>query len=364
MKLIFLILIPLLSFGQFLSDEKGKEAVQKAYDKLYNQEWNEANVLLKPVLEKYSGHPVSHLIKASILQMRYIPIESNGTKFKEYLSELEQCRGMAGELIENEDLKAEVTFYLLASHGYIAQAYHNKGDFLKAAYEGKKAYGYMKDGFTMVSSNPEFYFTNGLYNYYREQYPVNHSEIKPIIVFFNKGDKAKGLKELDKAKSNALFTKNEAAFMLMGIYLKYQNDNIKALKIAKELRNKYPQNTSFRMKYIEALIRNNALVDAQVELKSGLGDGYGLFELAKLLFLAQCESDAAKSKAYFAKAIKVKAEGHFVQDYKSMAYYGLANGLYKSNDLSSARLMLKEAKKIAEYTWVKTAVENLEQKLK
>lgn len=364
-KLLFsLLLFSNLCFGQFLQDQVAQELVKKAYNKLYNEEWVEATSLLNPVLEKYKNHPVSNLIRASVLQMRYMPIEDNASKQKEFLAELEKCRSRAENLLKQSDLKAEVTFYLLASHGYIAQAYHNNGDFFKAAYEGKKAYNYMKDGFDLVGANSEFNFTNGLYNYYREQYPVNHAEIKPIIVFFNKGNKAQGLKELNKAKNEALFTKNEAAFMLLGINLKYENNSKEALRIARELFRKYPNNTTFKMKYLETLVRNGLNAEAEIALKKGLGSGKGLYELAKLLFLAQIETDPNKAKAYFAKAIKTDAKGHFVQDYKSMAYFGLADEFYKNKELESAKLMLKEAKKIAEYTWVKTAVQSLDQKLK
>jgi tetratricopeptide (TPR) repeat protein len=360
----FLYLISSLSFGQFLQDGVAQESVKNAYNKLYNEEWNEANALLMPVYEKYKNHPVSHLIRASVLQMRYVPIEDNLVKRKEFLGELEKCRAKAEELLKQPQYRAEVTFYLLASHGYIAQVYHNGGDFLKAAYEGKKAYNYMKDGFELVRSNPEFNFTNGLYNYYREQYPVNHSEIKPIIIFFSKGSKSQGLKELSKARNEALFTKNEASFMLLGINLKYENNTKEALRIASELFHMYPRNTTFKMKYLEALIRNKQYNEAEKELRKGLGSGKGLFELAKLLFLAQIEVDPDRAKAYYAKAIKIEAKGHFVQDYKSMAYFGLAEEFYRNKELESARLMLKEAKKIAEYTWVKSAVISLDQKLK
>lgn len=349
--------------GQFLKDKVAQVAVQKAYDKLYNEEWNEATQLLIPVYEKYKNHPVSNLIKASVLQMRYMPIESNVAKQREFLSELELCRAKSEQLLKQADVKAEVTFYLLASHGYIAQVHHNNGDFFKAAYEGKKAYNYMKDGFTLVNTNPEFNFTNGLYNYYREQYPVNHTEIKPIIVFFNKGDKQKGLMELNKAKNEAIFTKNEAAFMLLGINLKYENNSKEALKIASALFKKYPKNSTFKMRYVEALIRNSQKEEAAKVINSGFGNGRGLFELSKLLFLGQIETDANKAKAYYAQAIKVSAKGHFVQDYKSMAYFGLADEFYNNGEITSAKLMLKKAKEIAGYTWVKSAIDSLEQKL-
>lgn len=364
MKSIILLLLTLPCFGQFLQDKNAQLQVQKAYDKLYNEDWTEANHLLIPIYQRYKNHPVSHLIKASVLQMQYTPIESNVSKQKEFLNELEMCKNKAEVLLKQAELKAEVTFYLLAAHGYIAQVHHNNGDFFKAAYEGKKAYSYMKDGFALVNTNPEFNFTNGLYNYYREQYPVNHPEIKPIIVFFNKGDKAKGLKELNKSRKEALFTKNEAAFMLLGINLKYENNLAEALRIAKDLYKRYPNNSTYKMRYVETLIRNGQNDIAAKEIHTGFGSGRGLFELSKLLFLAQIEPDSKRAKAYFAQALKVNAKGHFVQDYKSMAYYGLANEFYKNAELENAKLMLKEAKEIAEYSWLKSAIQSLDQKLK
>ena len=43
------------------------------------------------------------------------------------------------------------------------------------------AYGLMKEGFTLQNKFPEFYFTTGLYKYYREFYG---NEYGPILNFF------------------------------------------------------------------------------------------------------------------------------------------------------------------------------------
>lgn len=345
--------------GQFLFDETAKNQVSKAYDKLYNEEWYLAEEILQPIYVKYKNHPVSHLIKASVIQMKNVPIESNPKALSSYLSELENCKVLAEKMLSNSNLVAEATFYLLAAHGYIAQVNHNKGDFLKAAYEGRKAYSYMKDGFELVSQNPEFNFTNGLYNFYREQYPETHGEIKPVVMFFSKGNKSKGLIELNKARTEALFTKHEAAFMLVGIYLKYINDNRKALEIARSLHKSFPRNDIFLMKYIESLIASGNINQAKLLLNQELKPKTELLKLARWLFLGQCERDNSLAKAYFANAIKIKAEGRYVQDYKSMAYFGLSQGFYKDNELASAKLMLKEAEKIAEYKSVKAEVDAL-----
>ena len=68
----------------------------------------------------------------------------------------------------------------------------------------------MKTGFDLMHKNPEFYYTTGLYNYYREQYPESHPGYKTVVWVLAGGDKEKGLQLLHKASKEALFTKTEA----------------------------------------------------------------------------------------------------------------------------------------------------------
>ena len=105
---------------------------------------------------------------------------------------------------------------------------------------------------------PEIDFGNGLFNYYSiwisDRYPL----LRPIVNFFPKGDKKKGIEELTNASGNSFYTRTEAQFFLMRIYLGERN-LINALQLSKYLNETYPDNSIFHKYYTQILYQNGKL---------------------------------------------------------------------------------------------------------
>jgi tetratricopeptide (TPR) repeat protein len=352
--------------AQFLSDSDSHQFVIEGLDAIYNQEFKKASGILQPVYEKYTGHPVSYLLKATNLFWQYQPIEANPSKTKEYLALLEQCKKTAEKLVENDKYKAEATFYLLSAHGFIARVYHHNRDYIKAGLEAKAAYSYLKDGFELVDQNPDFLFTNGMYLFYREQYPETHPQIKPIIYFFKNGSKVNGLKALNQAGQKALFSKIEAKNYLGGIYLKYENRNAEALRIYQSLVQKYPRNPDFYLRYVQSLVATNDLTKAKKVIEN-LDLFFGTDQkLGYLLFkglIAEKSGDFKSAEGYYEKVLAFKGNGGYSDDFLSMAKLGFGRIKLASGNRAEARELLKEALAMAEYNWVKSEAEKLLDKL-
>lgn len=369
-KIFFLACFLLNSFssqGQFLEDTKSKELVSSGLRKVYNLEIKPAQQILQPVIDKYADHPVSYLIKSLLLQQEFIPIESNTAKLNLYLQNLKKCIELATELEKKDVYKAEATFYLLASYGLIAEIYHNKKSYLVAANEGRKAYQFLRDGFELKSVNPEFYFTSGVYDFYRERYPQTHPEIKPIIVFFKKGNEERGIDYLRTATKKAIFTNVESRIFLMGILLKYKNECYEANKLGEGLVNEFPRNSEFRMRYTETLLAIGKYELASDQLTKLTGSGV-LFETSRNLFngliFEKKDGNFDQALIHFAKSIKSNDKGRYIKDYKSMAYLGMGRIFLKQNNFAKAELFLKESLKIAEYPAVIKEANELMLKLK
>ncbi|KPM48851.1 hypothetical protein AFM12_09805 [Jiulongibacter sediminis] len=348
--------------AQFLNDRDSHQFVIDGLDAIYNQEFDKASKTLQPVYEKYSGHPVSYLLKATNLFWRYQPIEANPAKAKEYLGLLEQCKREAQKLVKIENYKAEATFYLLSSHGFIARVHHHNHDYIKAGLEAKVAYSFLKDGFDLVEQNPDFLFTNGMYLFYREQYPETHPQIKPIIYFFKGGSKANGLIALNQAGQKALFSKVEAKNYLGGIYLKYENRNAEALRIYQSLVQKYPKNPDFYLRYVQSLVANNELAGAQkavekLRLFSGTDQklGYLLFKG----LIADRSGDFKTAEGFYEKVLLLKANGGHTDDFVSMAKLGSGRIKLANGNKSEAEELLEDALAMAEYNWVRSEAKKL-----
>ena len=69
--------------------------------------------------------------------------------------------------------------------------------------------------------------------------------LKPILMFFPKGDKNLGIEQMEKVAANAFYTRVEAIYFLMRIKAFEQKDTKEALRLATYVYNQYPNNPYF-----------------------------------------------------------------------------------------------------------------------
>ncbi|MDB4835321.1 tetratricopeptide repeat protein [Cyclobacteriaceae bacterium] len=247
MKLFLLISTLLLSSllaqsQELIKDSVNLKLVQKSLNHLNNFEFDEFDVAIDSFKLKYEHHPSYPLAQS----MKIYYLSSIDLSIKEedttYLNLLTQVIGYSEKLLEKDENSIEGLFFALCGYGFRAQYYSDYGYFTKSIGEGRKAYKYYKKGKDFRDQLSEFYFMTGLYNYYIVQYPENHSIVKPFMAFFENGDKALGLKELQFTTKNADFTKASAYIYMIDLYIKYEGDYEKSIKYGKEFLALFPKN--------------------------------------------------------------------------------------------------------------------------
>jgi tetratricopeptide (TPR) repeat protein len=90
--------------------------------------------------------------------------------------------------------------------------------------------------------SPEFLFGQALFNYYAVWIPDNYPLLKPVLLFFPKGNKALGLQQLRNVADNGFYVGPEARVFLMKILLNEENKPETALPIARYMATTYPDN--------------------------------------------------------------------------------------------------------------------------
>lgn len=355
-SLLFFTTLSSTTNAQLLEDPTAKEQIKKGLDKLYNFEFESAEVIFKPIKKKYEHHPVTDLLSAIQLQWKYLGIENNPTALNSYITHLKKCRQKAEILFAKPDHKAEATFFMLASHGYIALSYNYQKEFSKASNEARQAYGYLKDGFKFTDKNPDFNFTTGIYNFYRIQYPITHPVVKPVMVFFEGGNKSLGKKQLAVAVEESIFVRTEAASYLANIYVKYEKDFKNGLKYTAINGTKYPNNPIFRIKYIEALLLNQQFEKAN-QLLHPLSTNISSIHKIIVPFFRGYEAEINQKNdkiaaGFYAKALQEKPDARNTDEYYAQACLGMGNIMQRANDKEKARYFYKKCLAYAEYTWV------------
>lgn len=343
-------------FAQLLTDEPTQTEIKKGLDKLYNLEFDAAESYFKPIKAKYHNHPLAYLLEAIQLQWKYLPIENNPTAFKQYTLQLQNCKQKAEILLKQPTYKAEATFFLLAAHGYIALSSNYTKDYAKAVNEARLAYSYLKDGFKLTKENPDFYYTTGIYNYYRVQYPLTHPIVKPLVTFFENGNKILGKQQLAIASTKSTFSRMEALMVLGNIHLKYEKDFAAGLHYTGALFKKYPNNYTFRIRYTEALLFTNKFDEANTQIASLANKGGTVNALASDFFSGyEAEFNQKNDKLaakFYAETLKHKPDSRYTEEYYAMACLGMGRIMQRINDNEKARFFYKKCLEHAQYTWV------------
>lgn len=361
-QLSFLLLFIFFSttgFSQFFDDTKSKEFAQKGLDLLYNQKFEDAAYVFQNVKNKYPNHPVNFLINALELELRYLPIDKNPTKLKEYLAELDKCIAAGKNLHRNPTYKKEATFFILAAYGFSALTHNYRNDFMAAADEARKALSYFLDSKKYKNDNPEFYFPSGLYNYYRVQYPEDHPIVKPVMIFFEQGNKKTGLLELETAIKRSIFCKTESTMYLTNIYINYESNFTKAKYYSELLFDKYPDNQIFKLKYIECLLLNKEYEKANQLNQTLKNNTKNIFAISYNCFEGYLQEHYLKNNSlalsHYAKALKFPKEERYTKEYRSIASLGLARIMRDQNEYDKAKVFYKDALKNTDYVWIKNS---------
>lgn len=358
MKRLLILLVFLLSssttFAQLLNDNDSKQLIIKGLDKLYNYEFKEADAFFQKVKAKYSKHAVTPLLSALQIQWQNFPIEQNPKILNQYIVLLEKCQALAEPMLNDPSRKAEGTFFLVASHGYIALVLNDKKEQVKAANEARKAYSYLKDGRKWTEKNPEFLFTSGLYNFYRIQYPETHPIVKPMMIFLEDGNKKLGLQQLEQAVQKSVFSRIEAAHYLTGVNLKYESNYPKALVYSTWLHEKYPNNLLYTMRHTETLIVNGKYDDAIPLIQILKKTNEKEYLLAGSLFEGQIAEKAKKNDKqaadiYNSIIAKQPPVDRYTTDYYAMAYAGLARIAQRTGNTKRAAEFYNKCLDFAEY---------------
>jgi hypothetical protein len=354
---LFLFIFSFKTQSQLLSDAVAKQQLLVGLDKLYNYQFAESTAAINKVKAKYPNHPALFLLAAMQLQTQYPAFESDPKLKAKYTGYLNKCIETATPQLDNKDLASEAKFFLLAAHGYLALANNYEKEYMKAANEARKAYGYLKDGFELMESNPEFYFSTGLYNFYMIQYPITHPAIKPVMVFFSGGNKKTGLQQLETAVRNATFTRAEATFYLVNVLLKYENNIQKALTYSSILHEKYPNNLNFLMRHAEALTLAGKYTEAKEATEKLQKNTGRIYQIAANTFegiIAEKNGkDDKKAAAHYNAALALPFDERYTVNYHAMSYAGLARIAIRAKNMKLAKQYYQKCDKIAEYEALK-----------
>ena len=304
------------------------ELVERGGFFIYNNEYDRADSAIAEVAKILPGHPIVSMMEALNLGWREMPIRTNSKLFPDYLKALNRVIESSEKLRELDDEHPEGVFFEQSARGLLAEHYAEEGSYIKALGEAKKVYGLMKLGFELVDQNPEFLFSVGIYNYFREMYPNRHPVYKPFMWFFRSGSVELGLEQMDRATRLGRLTRIEAHLYISYILLRYENRPEEAMVYLENLVTTYPNNSFFKAKYLEGLASQNQF-DKMMKLVTTLernNDPYFVLcgHTYRAYYLEKKDKNYKNAERYYLNALGVGSRySNKGEYYKSLCYLGL-----------------------------------------
>ncbi len=321
--------------------------VRQGMDYIYNLDFQKSQVVIAEIEQTLQKSAIPDLMKALQTFWRYYPVHLEEDKLKIYQKHLASSYSRSLEVLKNDPGNPEAIFLAMASQGLLAESYSESGHRFKAVGAARRAYKYIKVGSKILDQSKEFYLTTGLYNYYREYYPEAYPIYKPFMYFFMKGDKQKGIQQLEVAAKEASIAHVIAQYYLSYIYMRYEYLPSKALRQGRKIHEAYPNNDLFTAIFLESLIINKRYKEAEPLTKKLQSNPSPYLKIYGDLFMGVIEEKSHKNFAsaerLYRNALELNDEYNMKRSHlEAIAYLGLGR-IYEYKQDPKARKYFKEA---------------------
>lgn len=247
--------LPLLdTVSNILNHPRIQYEVTLGVNDLYNFNFKRANSLFRWFQRVYPRHPLPYFLLGMSKWWEFIPGEDDKRLKKQLFAYMDTTISYAKILYKRKSTnQTEASFFLSIAYAVKANVNAEQGNWTSAINNSKKSLKYFAITRSNKDLSPELLLGDGLYDYFAVWIPENYPILKPVFWFFEEGDKVSGLKTLEEASQKSFYTRIEATYLLLRIYLNEQKNLSKAVELARYLHTSFPNNSYFQYYYAAAL---------------------------------------------------------------------------------------------------------------
>ncbi|WP_337040579.1 tetratricopeptide repeat protein [Emticicia sp. 17c] len=293
------------------------EATQ-AINNMYNFNFDAAERDFKWLIVKYPEHPIGYFLIGLNEWWKILPDSKNKQYDDACFSNMDRAIDLADDMLDEDSEDKEAAFFMAAAYAVKGRLHSERENWLKAAWASKQAMKYLEKCRGFGDFSPELAIGDGLYNYYSKWIPENYPSLKPMLVFFRKGVKDEGIKQLEYVSQNAFYTRMEAKYFLVQIYA-MENQHQKAYYLAQQMHSMYPNNSFFHRyaaRTAFVLGRADEAEALAIELLNNISSGKVGYESTSGRYAAYIlgyinmnyKRDYAKAKEYYQKTIEFASQ--------------------------------------------------------
>ncbi|PRY11561.1 tetratricopeptide repeat protein [Pontibacter ummariensis] len=240
--------------GMLLLNKDIQYELEGAVDNMYNFKYERAEKQFKSLRRRYPEHPLPYFLLGLSQWWKILPTNIQTLQYDDsFFAYMDTTIQKAEKLYDADEDNVEAAFFMAAAYGFTARLHSERSNWRKATVASKRALDYMEKAKAGNGLSPEFLFGEALFNYYSVWIPEHYPMLRPVLLFFPNGDKRLGLKQLAYVANTGFYTGTESKLFLMKIYANEEKEMEKALQLAEELYQKYPDNAYFQRYYARLL---------------------------------------------------------------------------------------------------------------
>jgi tetratricopeptide (TPR) repeat protein len=233
--------------ASILDDPAFRQDVQAGLDRLYSMDFAGADAAFARVEQRFPGHPAGPFLRALIpwwnllLDPENTSLDAGVTRAMDEVLKRSRAR-----LRKNPD-DLDGLFFETGALAFRARVATYRRHWYRAAQDGRRSLKNLRRLHRRDPDNPDLLFGLGLFDYLADIVPKRYKFLRPVAVLFPKGDRLRGLGELEKAASRGHFVQTEARFALYQIYDRFEKNREMAASNLLWLRGRYPDNALFHV---------------------------------------------------------------------------------------------------------------------
>ena len=354
---IFLLTVTSSAQDNILDSPGTQKTVEKCLYATYGFDFENAAILQQQLQEELPQHPAPYFLKALIIYWQQFPLLPGSPWTNDFEMYMDLSIEFAGLMLEKDPVSMEGVFFDMHARAFKAMFWADNGKPARVIADIDNMYRSTMQGIEYKEQFSDFYFSSGLYNYYIVAYVEKHPAYKPIAMLFRKGDKEKGLRELQIAVNTSTYIRYEAMLFMSLLQLNYEKNITGAIDYAAQLYNLFPKNIYYHGQYLIILCHNRNYVVASAindKLKTSNEPFHRMIHSMTEGFLDENYRNAPSTatKKYNQVISLAEEFGPFADLYAAIAWAGLARIAEKSGNLNDARKYRRKSSRLSVYDFI------------
>jgi tetratricopeptide (TPR) repeat protein len=314
--------------GSILADPWFREQARIGLNHLYDMDFGAADEVFGRLTERYPDHPVGPYLQA-LLPWWAIQLEPDDPSQDPIVFDaMEKVIDLCDRRLDKDPGDVDALFFKSGAHALRGRLHADRSNWLRAARDGQQALRALQEVQKRDPNNDDLYFGIGLFDYLADVVPKQHRILRPFARLFPKGNKDRGITELERAMRQGQFVPAEAGYALLQIHYVFEKDYHASLRYALWLRARHPDNSIFQLyegriyermgRFVEAERVFRQVMDRHAKGQSGYTDAMAEQALYLLARTAMWQRRPAEALGYLEQLDRLTAQRPVLSEYKAL----------------------------------------------